>query len=80
MEDGNFGDDDGLFSLPALSVLSIRPFFSGEGVRDSFLPVGAGDSDDPRGTWLIVRLDSAPELLRGASEGRAGRGGLERCV
>jgi hypothetical protein len=69
--------DATLPSLPGLSVRSILPFFSGDGVRD-FFSVGAP------GTSVVVlavlvnslsRIELVPELLRGAIAGRMGRGG-----
>jgi hypothetical protein len=73
---GSFEDEDDLASLPGLNVLNMRPFFSGEGVRELFARAVVGVAKDDRlVVWVSVCVDAAPELLRGASEGRWGRGG-----
>ena len=71
----------GLPSLFGLRVLSILPFFSGEGVRDFFSSDAPTDSEDALRfcVRLLIRLVVLPELFRGAIEGRVGSGGgLER--
>jgi hypothetical protein len=81
MELGIF--DAGLPSLLGLNVLSILPFFSGEGVRD-FL--SSDTSTDKLEAFivcvrLLIRFEMLPELFRGVIEGRVGSGGgLERSV
>jgi len=79
---GNFAED-GLLSLPGLSVRSILPLFSGDGVRVFLSPTGPGDSVDALRVWvkLLSRMEPVPELFRGAIAGRYGNaGGLERSV
>jgi len=79
---GNLDEDD-LLSLPDLSVRSIRPFFSGDGVRVLFSPTARGDSIDVLRVCvkLFSRTDPVPELLRGGRAGRYGNGGgLERSA
>lgn len=73
---GSF-DDDALPSLPGLKVRSIRPFFSGDGVRDFFSSGIPGDSVEILcvSVRLLSRMDPAPELFRGAIAGRYGNGG-----
>jgi hypothetical protein len=73
---GSFEDEVDLASLPGLNVLNMRPFFSGEGVRELFASAVVGVAKDDRlAAWASVCVDAAPELFRGASEGRLGRGG-----
>ena len=38
MDVGSLVDEEDLVSLPGLRVLNMRPFFSGEGVREPFTP------------------------------------------
>jgi len=79
---GNLAEED-LLSFPDLSVRSILPFFSGDGVRVLFSSVAPGDSIDALRVCvrLISRMDPVPELFRGGMAGRYGNGGgLERSA
>jgi hypothetical protein len=64
--------DDGLLSLPGLSVRNILPLFSGDGVRVCFSSPGAGDRFDALrvSDRLLSRVEPLPELLRGTIAGR----------
>lgn len=73
---GSLEDEDDLPSLPGRSVLSMRPFFSGDGVRDALGRAAPGViKEEALVVCTSVRVDSSPELFLGASEGRLGRGG-----
>jgi hypothetical protein len=75
IELGIFGA--GLASLFGLKVLSILPFFSGEGVRDFFSSDAPTDKVDAFKfcVRLLIRFAVLPELCRGVIEGRVGSGG-----
>lgn len=72
----SFVEDVDLVSLPGLRVLSMRPFFSGEGVRDGFALWATGAiKEDMLVVCVRVRVDAVPELFLGVNEGRLGKGG-----
>ena len=76
-------DDDGRLSLPGRKVRSIRPLFSGDGVRALLSSGLPGASVDVLRVCvkLLSRIDPVPELFRGAIAGRYGSGGgLERSA
>jgi hypothetical protein len=64
-------------SLPGLRVLSILPFFSGDGVRDFLSPAVSGVRVELLAVLVnsLSRIEPVFELLRGVIEGRIGSGG-----
>ena len=84
MDVGIFEEDDLPPSFPpGLNVLNIRPFFSGDGVRESLVETGGpGEREEPLVGRCApcTRLLSAPELLRDCSDGLWGSGGRHKSV